>query len=686
MSTFTWVGGSGDWTNSNDWLGGPVGAVPGSNDVAVINAGIVTIGTATVGELDVGSGAIVDVSTKLVAGTLDNSGSLILTTAAPSASLVFGGLTNEIIGLIAGGIINIGQSSFYTGSAGIFENAGTIDITSDGYDINGVGVLALANLSSLETIGTINGKYFYLGGTVENSGNTISVPSSTNIVLGGGAYINGATINGGTLSAIAYDGPGPFVAPTLDQTTLLGVEQINISATTDSPGILAWTSQLAIDEVTIEGSEASSAVVNIIGGTLYASGPGNVIDDAELSLGKSHLTGQSGTIDVTGQLSLGVNSSLYVSSGINNHIGGNGSVVEDGTISNSAGLIVNVAGFQNAGTIIANAGGSITLDPGSFSNMGRIEADGGSVDVAVSVTGSGTIALGNNGTVELGGSYDQQTFGFNGPGVLKLDIPDGSTNFIAGFTNSNTIDLPNISISSATLFSNGNMLNVFDGGASPIATFIMANDSSYVAGPDGGAGTQITVAQCFAAGTHILTQGGEVPVEDIRVGDLLPTVLGVGTAPVIWSGRRVVDCLRHSKPQKVWPVRVIAGAFGPARPHSDLWLSPDHAVYVNGVLIPVRHLINGSTIAQVPVDCVTYHHIELPQHDVLLAEGLPAESFLDMRDGSNFANRPDPIRLYPDYSARMWEALGCARLVVTGPELAAARALIARFTIDQTAA
>jgi hypothetical protein len=126
----------------------------------------------------------------------------------------------------------------------------------------------------------------------------------------------------------------------------------------------------------------------------------------------------------------------------------------------------------------------------------------------------------------------------------------------------------------------------------------------------------------------------------------------------------------------VWPVRVAAGAFGPGRPHADVWLSPDHAVFVNEVLIPIRHLINGSTIAQVKLDRVTYHHIELAEHDVLLAEGLPAESFLDMRDGTNYANRAGPVRLYPDYSARMWEAFGCARLVVTGPELAAVRALV----------
>jgi hypothetical protein len=61
----------------------------------------------------------------------------------------------------------------------------------------------------------------------------------------------------------------------------------------------------------------------------------------------------------------------------------------------------------------------------------------------------------------------------------------------------------------------------------------------------------------------------------------------------------------------------------------------------------------------------------------VLAEGLPAESFLDMKDGSTYANRPGPQRLYPDFSARMWAAFGCAKLIVTGPELDAARALVA---------
>jgi hypothetical protein len=80
----------------------------------------------------------------------------------------------------------------------------------------------------------------------------------------------------------------------------------------------------------------------------------------------------------------------------------------------------------------------------------------------------------------------------------------------------------------------------------------------------------------------------------------------------------------------VWPVRVAAGAFGPARPTRDLYLSPDHAVFVEDVLIPIRCLVNGDTVVQCPVDEITYYHVELACHDIVLAEGLTVESYLDV--------------------------------------------------------
>jgi hypothetical protein len=91
--------------------------------------------------------------------------------------------------------------------------------------------------------------------------------------------------------------------------------------------------------------------------------------------------------------------------------------------------------------------------------------------------------------------------------------------------------------------------------------------------------------------------------------------------------------------EKVRPVRIAAGAFGADMPHRDLWLSPDHAVLVEEALIPVRYLLNGAGVAEVARGPAEYFHIELAAHGVLLADGLPAESFLDTGNRGVFDGR-----------------------------------------------
>ncbi len=114
---------------------------------------------------------------------------------------------------------------------------------------------------------------------------------------------------------------------------------------------------------------------------------------------------------------------------------------------------------------------------------------------------------------------------------------------------------------------------------------------------------------------------------------------GGGAAALAWLGFRELDCARHPRPREVWPVRIRRNAFGPGLPKRTLWLSPDHAVLVDGHLIPIRYLVNGATIATEPRDGVRYWHVELPAHDVILAEGLPAESYLDTGNRDAFARR-----------------------------------------------
>ena len=242
---------------------------------------------------------------------------------------------------------------------------------------------------------------------------------------------------------------------------------------------------------------------------------------------------------------------------------------------------------------------------------------------------------------------------------------------IAGFAQGDTIDL--IGLSETVSAYSGGILTLTGDQTVNLHIPGAFNKASFGATPDAGTGTNIFVVPCFAHGTRIATERGDVPVETLRAGDRVRLARREGFAPINWIGHRSLDCTRHPRPDTVWPVCVRAGAFGPGLPFHDLWLSPDHAVFVDDVLIPVKHLINGTTIAQIPVDHVSYYHVELPTHDVLLAEGLPTESLLDTCDRSVFNNGSRGLQLHPDFYGRMWDAQGCARLIVTGPRLALVR-------------
>jgi hypothetical protein len=184
--------------------------------------------------------------------------------------------------------------------------------------------------------------------------------------------------------------------------------------------------------------------------------------------------------------------------------------------------------------------------------------------------------------------------------------------------------------------------------------------------------TDIVVSSvpCFRAGTRLCTPAGEVAVEELAVGDTVLTAKGVARQ-VIWIGDRRLDCRRHPDPRRVWPVRVQAGAFADGVPSRDVFLSPDHAVFVDGVLVPVRLLVNDATITQERAELVHYFHIELESHDVLLAEGLAVESYLDTGNRRSFDS------VHPDFS-RTESPRACARLVLSGGQLAVIRRRLAR--------
>ena len=132
---------------------------------------------------------------------------------------------------------------------------------------------------------------------------------------------------------------------------------------------------------------------------------------------------------------------------------------------------------------------------------------------------------------------------------------------------------------------------------------------------------------CYTKGTLIATKQGERLIEDLVPGDMLLTVSGE-YAPLKWVGHRKVNCTRLTDPTNAWPILMKQGSFGNGLPKRDLYLSPLHSVYVDTIFIPAVDLINDLSITQEQVAEVTYYHLELPAHNVIYAEGLPAESYL----------------------------------------------------------
>lgn len=162
--------------------------------------------------------------------------------------------------------------------------------------------------------------------------------------------------------------------------------------------------------------------------------------------------------------------------------------------------------------------------------------------------------------------------------------------------------------------------------------------------------TNASYTVCFAAGTAITTPCGSKAVETLAIGDLITTQDG-RAVPVKWIGRQSLH--RAFTPvDRFEPVRVAAGALGGGLPHTDLVLTSDHALIIDGLAVNAGALVNGTTITRVPraelPERVTYYHIETDAHDVIMANGAAAETFVDYIGRRVFDNYPEYVALYGD--------------------------------------
>ena len=353
-----------------------------------------------------------------------------------------------------------------------------------------------------------------------------------------------------------------------------------------------------------------------------------------------HLGGSSGTTRLIEDGSLSVTGAANLTHSIVDiGAGGTGSVI--GNLNVDAGSTASAEGVLNVG--------------GTIAGNGDVEVDGGSM-FASSISGT-DVVISLDGTIEVGGTIAPAstfTFADDGANTLLLDDPGANLNAtITGFSSQNSLDLTSLPFSDQyTTRYSGTTLTISAGDTSVFSIADINNPGSFALADDGGGGTELM--GCYAQGTMIRTPDSEVPVEALQPGEPVVTLVGGKPmpVPVVWVGYRNLDLTAHPHPLMVAPVRIKRGAFADNVPHRDLLVSPDHAILTDGVLICARQLVNGATIRQeTDHRSVVYYHVELEDHAIMLAEGLPAESYLDTGNRGFFANSDLPCAPHPDLTS-----------------------------------
>ncbi len=646
-------------------------------DTETLDNVAITLGGTLTGAAALGLGShtslVAQGSATLVASTTLSIGGNISVGAGNTLTI------GTVTGFTPGTLVNNGVIAVNAGTLAVqggVRNSGTIAV-SNGGEVD----LTATNLANLiaAAISTDASSRVVISGTFDLGGGTVDLGSGG--LLAGAVFNNATLINGhvdarlggfrGTLAALnGVEWRGPINVASgqtllVDSTTRF-VDIIDPSRTgsVDIAGGGQLRSNGTLDAVqTNLGDQTSAAVATLWGGaatfgalqdpvigtgaTIVANGNARISFASNLGT----IIAQSGTLTLAGRNNGGNDFGTVIDTGATilasaytNYLGT--SVIPTGQISLANGSVFTAINPASAGqfgiargvrarVVFADATGTIAIQANTISDPSQFPSTY-SVPTEVAVAGfqAGDVIRASAGTASFDAIANELIFFDNltGTRTAVIDFESG---------------------------------HLFDS-----SEFIGLGSTSLTTSFTGAGG----ITACFAAGTSIATPAGPVMVEALQVGDLVVTADG-GHAPIIWLGHRSLDCGRHPRPHDVRPMRVMQRAFG-AAPIRDLWLSPDHAIFVDGVLVPVRYLENGATIRQEKVDQVTYWHIELARHAVILAEGLPCETYLDTGNRHAFVEGGPSVQLHPEFARAVWKREGCARLVTDHDELYDIRRLL----------
>ena len=641
-------------------------------------------------------------------GSIVNAGSIdggVAAAYAPGASPSTAGAlylsnTGTISGHNAVQIVNGG--TVINGAAG--DTAALITAAAAGiYNPDDYGIVTVSNYATIAG-GPSNGFGVFIRnvGTIANNAGGL-IESRIGVQLNAGSLDNAGTILGlGALGAIGIQGAGTAAVAITNSAsgvisgTNFGIDLRNAATVVNSgtisgavgaylnPGTAALSPTTLTNAGTLIGTEGTAAVLGQ--SSTLVMDPGAAFDGTVTSAGTTQ----------TWQLVLGSATAAGTLSGLGTQFNGFAGIqLAPGATwtlvgTNTPAYVLDITGdagtLVNSGALVLSAGPSGGIGfaqqiyPALLVNTGTILASPatyGAIYSAVTGTG-GVLQIADTGKLSAKSTVSAgQTVIFAGTtaaGLLALSDPIGFAGTIDNFLPGDTITLSGSAVTGS--MAPGNTLDVTLATGTTVA---LAFDPSqnftaatfHFSALPGGAGTAISdTTPCYLAGTRILTDRGPRAIESLKQGDIVITHAGAHR-PIRWIGRRSFAAAFAAGNREVIPIRVRPGALADGVPARDLYVSPQHALFLDGALVPAEALVNQHSILRCPdIDPIRYFHLELDTHDLLLAEGAPAESFVDCDSRAMFHNAAE----HDGAPTTRWRF--CAPRLDSGPLLEAIRSRI----------
>ena len=528
----------------------------------------------------------------------------------------------------------------------------------------------------------------YLDGTAFQPGDTISFTTGNPSIAT--VYVPGQPPTAAIIEAGTFDftpGGNSFFQFGLQNVGLGSSDTVNVFHGTQELDILAIGSSGNAGAINVGTSTAAGqleiSIDGLVGAPLKQSGSFLNSGTIGVAAGSRFLVTYVGALDGslntfanTGTINIAQGASMTWSNGGNGDVGeGDGIFRAGGTISVSGGqnqqTDVTVGAEEIGSGLFSLNGGSSSSAADTLLNF-EDQVNGARI---VEVDAGVQFGAASTGSVTMDGGGDMLIYAaatdLVGFGVQLSGLAAGDNLFVDYITETGLSYDPT-----------AHVLSILDG-TNTVATVdiegdYVTADFQAVNGMGNVNGTlvpQVTIttsvqAPCYCRGTRILTDRGEIAVEALSAGDLVVTEAGEHR-PIRWIGTRSYAGRFVGRNKDVLPILFRAGSLGQGVPARDLMVSPRHAMFLDGVLVPAELLAGLRGVMQIEqADEIHYFHIELDSHDVLLAEGAASESFVDDHSRGMFHNAP----VIP---AVVGTARYCAPRIEDGPELARIRALLA---------